>query len=252
VVKENTKGLTYARRRGVCESQYEYIIFCDDDNWLADNYIEVAFNLFNQNPDIGVIGGSSSAVYDGVLPAWFYSKSECYAVGEQGEEAGDISKRGYVWGAGMCVRRSVLLSMYNNSIKHLLTGRIGNKSAAGDDSEICEWFQIAGFKLWFDSRLNFMHFIPVDRVSLDYLSRIEDGFVNSRPILLTYMLMRKGYVSNLPYVRKFQCNIIRFLSIFFAEDRKSKLRALAGAIDLYGDRLSFNIKSITNLIHRKF
>jgi hypothetical protein len=40
----------------------------------------------------------------------------------------------------------------------LISDRRGEEISGGD-SEICEWFRIAGYKLWYDERLFFTHFI---------------------------------------------------------------------------------------------
>src|SRR3990170_1945792 len=44
IVKESTLGLSYARARGFKEARYEYVILCDDDNWLDEGYV---FNVYN-------------------------------------------------------------------------------------------------------------------------------------------------------------------------------------------------------------
>src|SRR5260221_11052912 len=38
IVNESTPGLSVARQKGIDESYYDYVLFCDDDNWLEENY----------------------------------------------------------------------------------------------------------------------------------------------------------------------------------------------------------------------
>ncbi len=58
VVCERTLGLTEARLRGLRESRGDLIVFVDDDNVLADNYLKVAWNIASL-----LQPGSSSGVH---------------------------------------------------------------------------------------------------------------------------------------------------------------------------------------------
>src|SRR6266702_4592754 len=33
IVSESNLGLNFARKRGIQEAKFDYIVFCDDDNW---------------------------------------------------------------------------------------------------------------------------------------------------------------------------------------------------------------------------
>jgi glycosyltransferase involved in cell wall biosynthesis len=70
VIEEKMPGLSFARKKGIREAQYEYIIFCDDDNWLSDNYIQQAYNLMEQHHFAAAFGGQSEAVSDIPIPEW--------------------------------------------------------------------------------------------------------------------------------------------------------------------------------------
>ncbi len=99
IVDEHKIGLSSARMKGIGEARYEYFLFCDDDNWLDDNYIELAYTIMEENPFIGVLGGQSEGVYEGNPPDWFIRKRGHFAIGEQNEQSGDLTQiRGWVWG----------------------------------------------------------------------------------------------------------------------------------------------------------
>src|SRR6185437_11337360 len=36
VISEPTPGLSAARQKGINEALYDYVLFCDDDNWLDE------------------------------------------------------------------------------------------------------------------------------------------------------------------------------------------------------------------------
>ena len=193
IVHEPKAGLAYARKAGVLQSKYDIIIFCDDDNWLGKDYVLNAITIMHENPSVGVAGGSNTPAWEGApqFPCWFFSCADMYAVGIQGENNGDITKRGYLWGAGMVIRGSLLRNLYANGIEPLLLGRSSNALLSGDDSEICNWYMLAGFRLWYDNRLQLTHFIPSNRQSLEYVSGMRRGFAAAAPILRAYQLLIK-------------------------------------------------------------
>jgi len=68
----------------------------------------------------------------------------------------------------------------------LLSGRKGNILASGDDSEICKWVLIMGYKLWYLESLNFKHYITKKRLTDTYLVKLLEGHKQSQPILNLY------------------------------------------------------------------
>lgn len=84
IVDQPVPGLIAARKKGISKARYDYIVFCDDDNWLSPDYIQTAFEIFEENPNIGVCGGYNTPVSDVPLPFWFERFHRSYATGEQG------------------------------------------------------------------------------------------------------------------------------------------------------------------------
>jgi len=56
VISETTQGLSAARRAGVRAATREIVVFCDDDNLLSSDYLEVAPPILADQP-IGATGG---------------------------------------------------------------------------------------------------------------------------------------------------------------------------------------------------
>lgn len=168
IVREPKQGLTYARATGVQEAQFEYIIFCDDDNWLEKNYVHYAYCIMNENKKIGVLGGQSEAVCEADKPFWFDRFQNAYAVGKPLQASGIANARTYLAGAGMVIRKCALQLMQQFSFKQLLTDRKGKELSSGGDVELCLVTMFLGYDLYFDERLKFVHFIPVQRLSWKY------------------------------------------------------------------------------------
>lgn len=189
IVSEMAQGISHARKRGVYEADGQYIVFCDDDNWLDLQYLKIANTVLEENPTIGVLGGQGVPVTDAVqFPNWFYSYAGGYATGVQAIRSGDISSRGYVWGSGAIVRRDVLASIFSSGQCLMLSGRTGSNLGAGDDTEMCKCFLLAGYQLWYDEGLVFHHFIPKQRLTLEYLDKQRQGFVEANSVLDIYDL----------------------------------------------------------------
>ncbi|HQW95780.1 MAG TPA: glycosyltransferase family A protein, partial [Saprospiraceae bacterium] len=113
IVKEENIGLSHARFRGVSHASFEYILFCDDDNWLQEDYIRKAINIIDSKPEIGVLGGQGIVKADTALPDWWEDFASSYAVGKQNETSGIVDERGYLWGAGMVTKKKLYLDAYN-------------------------------------------------------------------------------------------------------------------------------------------
>jgi glycosyltransferase involved in cell wall biosynthesis len=186
IVDEMQAGLIFARRKGIETASYKYVVFCDDDNWLRNDYLQNAHNLMEANPNIGVLGGQSEGVSNIDFPAWFDDFKYCYAIGKQSEQNGNISHRKYIWGAGMVARRFLMDKVFDPSFPFLLFGRKGNTLLAGDDSEVCRRVLLLGYDLFYHDSLFYYHQIPAARLTEQYRKKLFEGFTNAIPILVRY------------------------------------------------------------------
>jgi glycosyltransferase involved in cell wall biosynthesis len=186
VIFEYQQGLSFARKKGINTALYEYILFCDDDNWLSNNYVEYAFHLMKSKPKIGALGGQCRFVSSTILPYWFPTYQGDYAVGVQDIMSGDVTFRQFVWGAGMVIRKSVLLTFQELNIESQLTGRNGDEILSGDDSEMCYWIIWAGYRLWYDENLILDHFMPQNRLTKTYYEKLKNGHNKAQSVLYIY------------------------------------------------------------------
>lgn len=177
LLHESDPGLSNARKKGFDNSSYEYLIFCDDDNHLEKNYVELCYRIMNENEDIGALGGYSEAVTDGKFPEWFEEHKRNYSVGSQSDIAGDITwATGSLWGAGLVVRRSALKELFDKGYRSYLSDRIKDRLASGGDIELCYALRLAGWKIWYEPELKIRHFISKERLSWKYLRKLSRGF----------------------------------------------------------------------------
>jgi len=174
VTHETEPGLAHARLRGIAASRFEYITFIDDDNWVASNWVAEVARVFAVNPDVGLCNGVSEAVSDQPLPKWFGQFQTSYAVSPPDWPSGDVtSSRGWLWGAGMSLRRSAWNQLADAGWRWQLTGRLGTALSSGEDSELCLALKAAGWRLRYDRALRLQHHIDLRRLDWTYLRRLE-------------------------------------------------------------------------------
>ncbi|HEX8023209.1 glycosyltransferase [Mucilaginibacter sp.] len=183
VIFEPNAGLANARIRGINEAKYDYLVFCDDDNWLEENYIENSFRILSGNDNIGICGGTGEPVYETFRPEWLsdLTLQMGYAVGPQVADIPEgpvANNRPYIYGAGMVVRKQLVQQVYAefNHSDMLLSGRKGNVLAAGDDSAISFFVIMKGYQLWYSSKLKFKHYLTDRRLKKEYTTRMFQGF----------------------------------------------------------------------------
>lgn len=177
VVHEPQQGLIYARQRGFIEAKYELVCFVDDDNWVCPEWVQTVAEIMSEHPEVAACGGCSQAISDIPLPWWFESYQDTYAVGQQTQEVGDITcTRGFLWGAGITIRKQAWQRLLDKGFQSILTGRKGAVLTAGEDHELCLALRLSGWRLWYEPRLKFHHFIPPSRLEWNYLRRLKHGF----------------------------------------------------------------------------
>lgn len=174
VVREPQPGLSFARRRGFEEAQYEFVSFVDDDNWVANNWVETVYEIMISRPEVGACGGRSTAAFEREAPDWFETFQSSFAVGDQAEEEADITEsRGWLWGAGLNIRKTAWEQLVRSGFQFLLSDREGAKLSAGGDNELCYGLRLLGWRLYYSPKLELIHFIPKGRITWKYLCQLK-------------------------------------------------------------------------------
>ncbi|GAA4303678.1 glycosyltransferase family 2 protein [Nibribacter koreensis] len=193
IVDQDIPGLSAARDKGIAESKYEYILFCDDDNWLQEDFLQRSYHLMEEYPAVGILGGQSEAAADIPIPEWFSKKSLVFAVGKQGVHSGQLKGVDQnLYGACMMVRRSGLRLLDICGFSFLNSGRFGDKLTGGEDIELGKAFKLANYQLYYDESLRFKHYMPADRVNWPYFLRLGRGSASSGIPVFVYDLFLKN------------------------------------------------------------
>ena len=110
-VREPQLGLTPARVRGIIESRGELLVFVDDDNVLAPDYLQSARAIAERCPDLGAFGaGALEPEFEVTPPAQLHpwlSRLALRTVSAVERGHSWAAKSSIPWGAGLCVTRSI-------------------------------------------------------------------------------------------------------------------------------------------------
>jgi glycosyltransferase involved in cell wall biosynthesis len=194
VVKEPRLGLSHARTRGFEEAQYEFMIMCDDDNWLANDYVATTYAIMSTKPSIAALGGIGKLQFEITPPKWI-EYANIFAAGPQADQSGKVFKN-RVYGAGCVIRKSAYLKLQNLGYRSFLSDRKGAALTSGGDYELCYALAILGYDIWYDERLKFDHFITRERLTWEYFMRYARESSLCFDVLTSYKMIAAGMAAH--------------------------------------------------------
>jgi glycosyltransferase involved in cell wall biosynthesis len=193
VVGEPRLGVANARKRAFQEADYEIVTFLDDDNHAAPDWVQRVWEIMTSHPGVGACGGRNIPDCEIDPPQWFSRHFDSYAVGNVQTEAGDVTDTvGFLWGAGLTIRRSAWTELLERGFRFTLDGRLGDSLGSGEDRELCMGLRICGWHLWYDPALVLHHYLPAERLSWRHLRALQHGFGASTVALDTYGPRKTG------------------------------------------------------------
>lgn len=189
-IREAELGLTAARLRGIRNARGELLVFVDDDNVLAPDYLEVAARIRTSFPYLGVWGaGRIEPEFETEPPSEIVPRLSLLALRTVPAIRWSNNPNDddcIPWGAGLCVTRSVA-DLYPKLVELLkattVLGRKGQQLLAGEDN-LFSWASARlglGFGLF--PELGITHLISSGRLTRHYFVRLIHGHAFSHGIL---------------------------------------------------------------------
>nr|MCU0527104.1 glycosyltransferase [Elainella sp. Prado103] len=176
-----------ARLCGFREARAEILIFADDDNVLAPDYLEHVLNIFQQYPQLGAIGGKSLPEFEVEPEPWFANVKAPLGL----RDLGDETQTAY-WpqnmpflkqypacapiGAGLAIRKQaaeVYAKRVTGNQTRLALGRTGQQLISGEDNDIVLTLLAEGWGVGYFPQLKLTHLISARRLTQDYLARLN-------------------------------------------------------------------------------
>jgi glycosyltransferase involved in cell wall biosynthesis len=198
-LREEQLGLTHARLRGISESKADLLIFVDDDNVLATDYLEAALKLAESRPSVGIWSGRIDLEFQTTPPEWTrrYWSFLVQRTVEHDETTQEMHlEEPLPVGAGMCVRREVALAYLSearNSEMRISLDRCGASLGSAGDTDMAMLACALGWQRGVFQSLHLRHLIPPERVTEEYLLRLTEGILVS-----TFVVKHLHGISSVP------------------------------------------------------
>jgi glycosyltransferase involved in cell wall biosynthesis len=178
---EGKLGKLNAWLLGMREARADILLFVDDDNVLAPDYLEQALVVGEQWPFIGAWGGSIIPEYEKPLPAWVGSNVWRLTVLDVKEDIWSNLREDFSTipvGAGLCVRSTVANKYLERCDQNPVSAKLDRAGAGlggyGDIDLSCCAMDL-GMGTGRSTRLCLTHLIAAGRLTLDYFVRHAEG-----------------------------------------------------------------------------
>ena len=188
-VCEKKVGLTAARLRGFRKSKGNLLVFVDDDNVLASNYIKMCTALSSAYMKTGVWSAEVTGKFETKAPQWVEKYFPYLALIHHTKDKTSSRPDGGTLpiGAGRVVRRSVMEAyardLSNCPIRSNLDRRPGSLMAAGD-TDIGYTALKLGYACCYTKSLKVQHLISKERLNPNYLYKL------AREVSASHQLLR--------------------------------------------------------------
>ena len=189
-IREDIVGLTPARLRGINESGAPLLVFIDDDNVLAPDFLERAAAVSNCFSFLGAFGaGTLEPEFEIPPPQELTSSLGMLALRTVPSTFWSNNIEDFQcipWGAGLCVTRDVadkfqeFIALFNATA---VIGRQGKHLFSGED-DVFSWAAVSlgkGFGVFPD--LQITHLISAGRLNRDYFLRLMRDHAFSHGVL---------------------------------------------------------------------
>ena len=189
-VRELELGLTPARLRGIAEAAGDLLIFVDDDNVLASDFLANAVRLADTHAFLGAWGGSALGEFDTEPEGWTRSYLHELTIREVAAPvwSNNIEDMSAVpFGAGLCIRKAVAeryAAALREKTDRKQLGRKGSSLMSGEDMDMVLMCRELGLGFGLFPELTLKHLIPPARHQEDYLARLLYAKSFSQQVLL--------------------------------------------------------------------
>ena len=190
LIREPRLGISFARCAGIRAARGEILVFVDDDNRLAADYLEGALEIASRRPEAGAFGGICEPLFECHVPPWKIRLLPYLGVRDHGPEP--IVSRSGEWGkwdpigAGMVIRRPVgerFLRILEEHPEAQRLGRAGGALMSGEDTLMARAAWLLGYACSYEPSLRLKHVMKSGRLAVPVLAGALYGHGRSYVIL---------------------------------------------------------------------
>lgn len=178
LITEKNPGLTSARLAGIEYASYDWLIFFDDDNEPATDYLSEIYVLTQMYSDIGAWGPGKINVQfcNGIVPSWIndykylFQEKQALKIEFDSEK---IYQDCYPNGTGLILRKEIALKYLQeyNSGSLTLKDRSGKSLSSGGDTQMVLLAIKNNFKAGTSPSLKLNHLIDNRKANSSYLRK---------------------------------------------------------------------------------
>jgi GT2 family glycosyltransferase len=167
---EPRPGKSLAVACAIAGASGDVLVFTDDDVNVGAGWLD-AIRRAMADPDVALAGGPVVARWETSVPHWIRSARDRHprlgapiALLDYGERPVELGTRTLL-GANLAIRRRVFTQV-GGFPTHL--GKVRGTLLSGEDHQLCERVQAAGFRAMYFPDATVYHWVPADRMRVRY------------------------------------------------------------------------------------
>lgn len=212
-VKETQQGLSYARNRGIQESQAPLVCFVDDDVIVCDNFIQKWIHFFETHPEAVGGGGKIHVQFDSPRPKWMPELLlPLFGKHNHGNEIIKYTRGRFPSGGNMTYKKYIFekSGVFNTDL-----GRKGSELNGGEEKDL--FFRVAqqNNNIFYIPETYLWHRVGAQRLTKDYVKGQSLGGGKSIAIMLHNQSLTKKFSKWFSELFKFLVSIALFIGYFF-------------------------------------
>ncbi len=209
IEREEKLGTAHARHHALASlREHEFLLFVDDDNLLAPDYLELGLRIAHEHPRLGCWGGQLIPRYETAPPSWLEPYRKYLAIWEFTHATVVSRIASYDLcppSAGCFIRaavRSRYLEMLARDPRRLTLGAKGDVQVRGEDLDLVLTAIDLGLELGRFPRLRLVHCMPSSRLETKYLAGLLEGTACGTSLLEYLRTARKPRQGGLSPARR--------------------------------------------------
>lgn len=168
-VREERRGLSHARNRGIAAARAALIVFADDDARVTPSWLSTYVDAFEREADAHVLGSAVELVFEAPRPDWLADWMLPYlGAFDRGNTPCELTVIDCPRGGNMAFRREVLETVGGFSERF---GRRPGSLISLEEVDVCQRAVAAGFRLRYVPGAPLLHLVEALRFEPGWFER---------------------------------------------------------------------------------
>ncbi|WP_205508573.1 glycosyltransferase [Longitalea arenae] len=192
IVNESKQGLTPARLKGISLATSDLLVYVDDDNIVAPDFIEMGLQVAVDNPHIGAWSGQVKLEFEKTPEPWTKKYWGLLVHREFDRDYwSNLPHLGETMpcGAGLFIRKTVAdyyYQIHKSGKRNIQLDRDGKSLFSGGDNDMAACACDLGLGVGLFHKIVVTHYIPPFRVEKEYLLRLAEGIAASAVVFRSF------------------------------------------------------------------